>query len=182
MNAHATALPAVQGAESLDALSISISDIVTDFLETIAGTTYEVHQVCNHNHLSKMVAVLESQIPQIEELTKYIHSKREIACGHYFGEGIISEGEKAVNCLRLMIDELKKNDQSMDFGPEIDAHQSGQVHAIHKRAITLAQRAITAIETSNGAIVTLDLDAEPPPTRTWDNLDDMLAALKAQPA
>jgi len=167
--------------------------MVRMFSGTIAGlaaimayapvTHHEVCRVCND--LDGLVRALEPSIALAEQLTERIHSRHEIALGHYLddisGEGIV-ENENVVDNLRQLVSELTKNDQSVEMDPKINVEQRHQLHTAHQRAIALAHRGIAAVEALTGVIITHDLDAEPPPTRTWDNLDDMLVALKAQPA
>jgi len=187
MNAHDATLHPMQDAGFFDVSSMArmFSRIVAG-LSTIAAyapvTRHEVNRV--FNDLNGVVTALEPLIAMTEQLTEYIHSRREIACGHYLdasGEAVADYEKFAAN-LRELIAVQTKIDQSVEQDQEINVHQRLQLHAASQRAIALSHRGVEAIEALTGAIITHDLDAEPPPTRTWDNLDDMLDALKAQAA
>jgi len=161
------------------------SEIVAGLSTILAYTPVTRHEVNRvFNELKGVMTALESQIAMTEQLTENIHSRREIAYGHYLdasGEGIVDYEKFAAN-LRELIAVQTKIDQSVGQNQEINAHQCLQLHAASQRAIALAHRGIAAIEALTGVIITHDLDAEPPSAHTWDNLEDMLAALKAQPA
>jgi len=188
MNTHSTELHPIQetGRDLSSVARIfsgTVAGLATIAADDVPVTQHEIHRICNR--LDGIVTALEPQIVLIEQLAKFIHSKLDAVYGYSLSEEIgeeIADGEKALSDLHLMIAELTKIDQSVDLAAEINAHQRHQLHIAHQRAIALAHRGITAIEALAGVIITHDLDAEPPPTRTWDNLDDMLAELKAQPA
>jgi len=188
MNAHSAALHSMQDAGffGVPAMARMFSGTVAG-LSTIAAyapvTYHEVRRVCNN--LNGLVAALEPQIALIEQLTERIHCRGEIVSGHYLddasGSGI-AENENITDNLRHLLDDLIKSEQSVVLDPDINASQRQQLHFAHQHAIALAHRGIAAVERLTGVIITHDLDAEPPPAQVWDNLEDMLTALKAQPA
>jgi len=183
MSTHSAISPPVQ-----DAGFLGLSALARMFSGTVAGlaematyapvTHHEVLRMCRQ--LNGMVATLEPQVVEIEHLAEMIHLERDIACGQYFGD--VPGVENAIDALHLLIDDLTKSDQSVDMDPEINDHQRRQLHTAHQRIIALIHRCIAAFDGLMGAIITHDIDAEPPPDHVWDNLDDMLAALKAPAA
>jgi len=167
-----------------------VSSMASVLSGTIAGLTamtadgldHLVHHACNH--LNGIGMILEPQIVMVEGLAGRIHAKRDVVLGDYLdpsGE-VEAACQRNVVHLRAFIAGLAKGEQSVAFDHEIDAHQRHQLHAACQRVIALAQRAIEALESLAGVVVTHDLDAEPPPTQVWDNPDDMLAAILAEAA
>jgi len=187
MNAHSAAPHPVQ-----DAALLGVSSMASMFSGTMAGLTaiatdaparqHLVQGTCHH--LDGIGMILESQVVMVENLAKRIHCKREIIASDYLDPS----GEIETTCkqnvvhLHTFITQLDKGNQSIDFDPAIGAHQRSQLHAAYQRVIALSHRAIEALETLAGVVVTHDLDAEPPSEHPWDNLDDMLAVLQAQAA
>jgi len=173
-----------------DAGRLGVSSMASVLSGTIAGLTamtadgldHLVHRACNH--LNGIGMILEPQIVMVEGLAGRIHAKRDVVPGDYLDPS----GEVEAACqrnaahLRALIAGLTKGEQSVAFDTEIDIHQRQQLHTACQRVIALAQRAIKALESLAGVVVTHDLDAEPPSAQTWDNLEDMLMALKAQAA
>jgi len=163
----------------------SISGIVTRFLENIAESTTDAYHdevLLDPNSLNKMVTDLEPLIAEAEQLTEDIHSI-EVVHGCYADESgtRVADNENIADTLRLLVAALTEMEQS-ELYQEINDHERRQLHVTYQRVIALAHRGIAAMEALTGAFITHDLDAEPPPAHTWDSLDDMLAALKAQPA
>jgi len=164
--------------------------VANTFSGTVAGLTamtadgldHLVHRACNH--LNGIGMILEPQIVMVEGLAGRIHAKRDVAPGDYLDPS----GEVETACkrnaadLRTFIAHLTKGEQSVAFDTEVDTHQRHQLIAAYQRVMTLARRAIEALETLAGVVVTHDLDAEPRPIQVWDNQDDMLAAILAETA
>jgi len=187
MNVHSAALHPVSdtGLLGVSAMASVFSGTMAG-LVAIAGEGATLHHLVRDacHHLDGIGMILEPQVVMVENLAARIHDKREIVPGDYLdpsGEVETACKRNAARLHALMI-ELSKGEQSVELDPGIDAHQRLRLHAAYQHVITLSRRAIEALETLSGVVVTHDLDAEPPSAHTWDNLDDMLAALKAQPA
>lgn len=165
-----------------------LSSLTSIFNGTIMGLTtgdvrdpvlqHQVRSVCDSLH--GIVLALEPQVDLLNQLVEGISSHMELTEGVYLDETGEQEARmgESVAGLEAFIPNLVQANRSVDRDQDLDDNQRRQLHAAFDEAIDVLSRAAVSARALMGAIVTHDIDAEPKPAQTYDNLSDMLALLK----